>query len=272
MFNPMRDMKEWRLILDRTPQKGSWNMAADDYLFQSLGNETSTYLRFYQWERPTVSIGYSQKVTQIVDLDKCRSMGIALVRRITGGKLVLHHQEVTYSLCSSDSGLFTSKLMDSYRLISEALIRGLEKMGIKCRLAGNTPSSYARGLLPCFSHPAQNEIEIDGKKIIGSAQKRAGGRFIQHGSIPLKKDEELLKSISKLSREGFRMNMTSLSDTLGREVDFDWVVKHLQSGISEYFNIHLNLQLFSEEEKEAIRKIQAERYDNPAWTYGIRPD
>jgi lipoate-protein ligase A len=265
-------MKEWHLLLDKIPQKGSWNMAVDDYLFQSLGKEPTTYLRFYQWERPSASLGYSQKVAQIVDLDKCRAMGIDIVRRITGGKLVLHHQEVTYSISSSDSELFTSKLMDSYRLISEALMRGLEKMGIKSSLAASTPSSYARGLLPCFSHPAQNEIEIDGKKIIGSAQKRTGDKFIQHGSIPLKKDENLLKSISKLSREGFRMNMTSLSDTLGRDVDFDCVVKHLQSGISEYFNIHLNLQLFSEEEKEAIRKIQTERYDNPVWTYGIRPD
>jgi lipoate-protein ligase A len=265
-------MKEWHLLLDKIPQKGSWNMAVDDYLFQSLGKEPTTNLRFYQWERPTASLGYSQKASRIVDLDKCRAMGIDVVRRMTGGKLVLHHQEVTYSICSSDSELFTSKLTDSYRLISEALMRGLEKMGIKCSLATSTPSSYARGPLPCFSHPAQNEIEIDGKKIIGSAQKRTGDKFIQHGSIPLKKDEGLLKSISKLSREEFRMNMTSLSDTLGREIDFDWVVAHLQSGISEYFNIRLIPKSFTEEENKAIRKIQAERYDNPAWTHRIGPD
>jgi lipoate-protein ligase A len=268
----MRNMKEWRLVVDRAPQKGSWNMAADEYLFQSLGEDPVTSLRFYQWEEPTVSIGYSQKLNQLVDLDKCRSMGIALVRRITGGKLVLHHQEVTYSVCSSDSGLFTSKLMDSYRLISEALMRGLEKMGIPCSLAASTSTSYARGLLPCFSHPAQNEIEVNGKKIIGSAQKRTGSQFIQHGSIPLKKDESLLQSISKLNQEGFRMSWTSLSDTLGREVDFDWVVENLRSGISEYFNIRLNFQLFSEEEKKAIKEIQVKRYDNPAWTYRINTD
>jgi len=218
-------MKEWHLLLEKIPQRGSWNMAVDDYLFQSLGKEPTTYLRFYQWERPTISIGYSQNATR-----------------------------------------------DSYRLISEALMRGLEKMGIKCSLAASTPSSYARGLLPCFSHPAQNEIEIDGKKIIGSAQKRTGDKFIQHGSIPLKKGEGLLKFISKLNREAFRMNMTSLSDILEREVDFDWVVEHLQSGISEHFNIRLNPKSFSSPEKEAIKKIQAERYDNPAWTHRIEPD
>jgi lipoate-protein ligase A len=268
----MSDRKEWHLILDKVPQKGSWNMAVDDYLFQSLGQEPATYLRFYQWDRPTVSIGYSQKVTQIVDLEKCQAMGIDIVRRITGGKLVLHHEEVTYSICSSDRVLFTSKLMNSYRLISEALMRGLEEMGIKCSLAASTPSSYAKGLLPCFSLPARNEIETGGKKIIGSAQKRKGDRFIQHGSIPLKKDEKLLKSISKLSREGFRMNMTSLSDTIGKEIDFGWAVQHLQSGISRYFNIRLNLMSFSAEEKEAIRKIQKDKYENPDWSYRIRSD
>jgi len=261
-------MKEWQLILDETPNKGSWNMAVDDYFFQSLGEEPTTYLRFYQWERPTVSLGYSQKVSEVVDLDYCREMGIDIVRRITGGKMVLHNQEVTYSFCSSDSELFTQTLMDSYRLISEALIRGLEKMGVESSLAAATPSFYARGRLPCFSHPAQNEIEINGKKIIGSAQKRTGKKFIQHGSIPLEKDEELLKSISLLNQEEDTINMTSLYETLEREVDFDWVVNHLQSGISEYFNIRLIPKDFSEAEKEAIQKIQTERYDNPAWTYG----
>ncbi len=261
-------MREWQLILDKTPTKGSWNMAVDDFLFQSLGEEPTTYLRFYQWERPTVSLGYSQKISEVVDLDYCRKKGIDIVRRITGGKLVLHHQEVTYSICSSDSGLFTPTLMDSYRLISEALMRGLEKMGIECSLAVETPSFYTKGRLPCFSHPAQNEIEVNGKKIIGSAQKRKRKKFIQHGSVPLKKDEELLKSVSLLNQQEDTINMTSLSEILERRVDFDWVVNHLQSGISEYFNIRLIPKDFSDTDKEAIQNIQKERYDSPAWTYG----
>jgi lipoate-protein ligase A len=261
-------MKEWHLILDKAPNKGSWNMAVDDYLFQSLEEQPTTCLRFYQWESPTVSLGYSQKVSQVVDLDYCRKMGIDIVRRITGGKLVLHHQEVTYSICSSDSELFTPTLMDSYRLISEALMRGLEKMGVESSLAVATPFLYAKGRLPCFSNPAKNEIEIEGKKIIGSAQKRTGDKFIQHGSIPLEKDEELLKSISLLNQEEDSLNMTSLSETLEREVDFDWVVDHLQSGISEYFNISLIPKDFSDADKAAIQKIQTVQYDNPAWTYG----
>ena len=104
-------IKDWHLIIDRTPQKGSWNMAVDDYLFQSLGEEALTYLRFYQWDKPTVSIGRSQKAEKVVNLDFCRRNGIDIVRRITGGKLVLHHKEVTYTVCSSDTEIFSHQQM-----------------------------------------------------------------------------------------------------------------------------------------------------------------
>ena len=259
--------KEWQLILDKTPQKGSWNMAVDDYMFRSLGDEPSTYLRFYRWESPTVSIGYSQKVGEIVDLDFCRENGIDIVRRITGGKLVLHHQEVTYSICSSDTDIFSRKLMDSYRLISEALKRGLQEMGIESNLAKETSSSYSRGKLPCFSRPARDEIEREGKKIIGSAQKRTGKKFIQHGSIPLEKEEILLRSASLLDKKEENIRMTSLSEAIGKRVDFDWAVEHLISGITAYFAIRLDPKTFSNTEKDAIRKIQIERYENSDWTH-----
>lgn len=259
--------KNWYLIIEKTPQKGSWNMAVDEFMFQSLGEEAATYLRFYMWNKPTVSIGYSQKAAKVVNLDFCRKRGIDVVRRITGGKLVLHHKEVTYSVCSSDTDIFSQKLMDSYRLISEALNRGLLKMGIESHLAKNTPSKYIRRTLPCFSHPARDEIEMEGKKIIGSAQKRTGKKFLQHGSIPIEKEETLLKSVSLLDQKESVIKMTSLSEALDKIVDFDWAVDHFISGISEYFGVRFYSRVFSTTEKNAIRKIKKGRYDNPDWTY-----
>ncbi|MQY57067.1 hypothetical protein GH140_02605, partial [bacterium] len=136
---------EWKLILDKKPLPGSLNMAVDEFLFRSLSDEPQTYLRFYGWERPTASLGYSQYVRKVVDIEYCQKNGIDVVRRMTGGKLVLHHKEVTYSLCSSDCETFTSTLADSYRLISEALIRGFEKMGLSPCLADAPPDSYVKG-------------------------------------------------------------------------------------------------------------------------------
>ena len=260
--------KEWEVILDKKPLSGSLNMAVDDYLFQSLGDKPKTYLRFYRWEKPTVSLGYSQNIQKVVDVNSCQKLGIDIVRRMTGGKLVLHHKEVTYSLCSSDIKAFTSMLMDSYRIISQALMRGLEKMGLKPNLAETPPSSYKRGDLPCFSYPAQNEIEIKGKKIVGSAQKRAGSKFIQHGSIPLEEDEGLLESVTSLKGEKSEERKISLSEALGKKVSFDWAVEYLISGISDFFEIILIPKDFNAEEKEAILKIQKEQYENSEWTFG----
>ena len=261
--------KNWHLIIDRTPRKGSWNMAVDDFMFHSLGEEATTYLRFYRWENPTVSIGRSQTAEKVVNLDFCRQNGIEIVRRITGGKLVLHHKEVTYSVCSSDTEIFSLKLMDSYKLISEALNWGLQRMGIESHLAKETPSDYARGTMPCFAQPARDEIEMNGKKIIGSAQKRTGKKFIQHGSIPLEKQAEQLISVCRSGQKESIVRMTSLSEALGKNVDFDWVVEHFISGMSDYFSVRLTPRIFSTKELDAIQKIQKERYDNPDWTDGF---
>lgn len=242
-------------------------MAVDDFLFHSLGGLPQTFLRFYTWKRPTASLGYSQKADKVVDLNFCKQNKIDIVRRMTGGKLVLHHKEVTYSICSSDQRTFPAAVMDSYRLISEALIRGLEKMGLQARLADSPPAAYARGSLPCFSSAARHEIEIRGKKIVGSAQKRIGHRFIQHGSIPLEKEDELLKSVALL-RDGGGIRMISLSQALGRPVNFDWAVGYFLSGLAEYFGAGFELKTFSPQETESISSLEKGKYANPAWTFG----
>ncbi|MGB8952127.1 MAG: lipoate--protein ligase family protein [Candidatus Aminicenantales bacterium] len=260
-------MKMWHLLVDDIPLKGSLNMAIDEFLFNSLTDEPQTCVRFYRWERPTISIGYSQNVTQAVNLDFCRSHGIDVVRRITGGKLVLHHQEVTYSICSSDTGIFTQTLKDSYRLISLALMRGLEKMGLQPVLAAETPSDYVRKSLLCFSHPAQNEVEVGGKKIVGSAQKRMGSRFLQHGSIPMAYEKELLESVS-IQKKKEPVRITSLNESLGQKVDFTWAVRNLTDGISEYFGISFSPKVFNDREMGVIHRIQVEKYARTAWTFG----
>jgi lipoate-protein ligase A len=256
----------WRLIIDPAPLKGSLNMAVDEHLFRSAAREGRTYVRFYRWERPTVSLGYSQDVGKVLDLDFCRRNEIDVVRRITGGKLVLHHREVTYSVSSAEREVFSSNLTVSYRLISQALIRGLDHMGLDARLAGAAPSFYARGHMPCFSQAARDEIEVGGKKIVGSAQKRIGSHFLQHGSIPLEADEDLLRNVSLLKGKDDQVLMTSLSEALGRVVTFDWAVDHLAAGISEFFQGEFKAWSIPRRDMPLVREIQKTRYDNPAWT------
>jgi len=263
-------MKKWSLIVDKEPLSGSWNMAVDDYLFRSLGEKPQTTVRFYSWEKPTASLGYSQKAEKVLDVQFCQNHGIDVVRRITGGKMVLHFREVTYSICSSDSSVFTNKLSDSYRLISEALMKGLDKMGLNSVLAEEPPSSYLRGDLPCFSYASRNEVEVKKKKVIGSAQKRVGSTFIQHGSIPLEDDRDLLRKISYLERSEEDVRLISLSQALGKEMKFDGAVEYFTAGISEYFNVELVPRNFTEEEKGVVCQIQKDRYENADWTFGAK--
>ncbi len=260
-------MKEWDLIIDDTPLDGSWNMAVDEYLFQSLTEKPQTIVRFYAWKNPIVSLGYSQKVLEVADVEFCKKNGIDIVRRMTGGKLVLHHKEVTYSLASSDTEIFTATLADSYRIISEALMKGLDKMRLAPSLASPEPQKYVRGNLPCFSYPSRNEVEIGGKKIIGSAQKRVGTKFIQHGSIPLEEDDDLLTSISFLEGAGEEVRMISLTEALGRTMDFNQAVDLFVQGLREYFSVQLMRRTLGEDENEAVRQIQKDKYGNPAWTF-----
>lgn len=261
-------MSTWDLIIDREPGDGSWNMAVDEFLLQSLASDTSqTVLRFYAWKRPTVSVGYSQKAGEIVDVEFCTSNGIDIVRRITGGKLVLHYNEVTYSLVSADSEIFPPTVADSYKQVSEALMVGLREMGLNPNLAEMPPGEYARDHQLCFSYPSRNEIEIEGKKIIGSAQKRIGPKFIQHGLLPLKDNEKLLNFVSLSKEKAEKLRMISLSQALGKEVDFDWTVPILCVGISEYFGVNFEARTLTQEEERVILQIQKDRYANRDWTF-----
>lgn len=260
-------MKTWRLIVEPEPLAGARNMAVDERLFDLAASSGGTILRFYQWLRPTASLGYSQDAARVVDAAYCAAHGVDIVRRMTGGKLVLHHREVTYALASSDAGVFTANLRDSYRLISRALIRGLASLGLRARLAEATPPGYARGTMPCFAFAARDEIEIDGRKIVGSAQKRTGPLFLQHGSIPLEKDEALLAAVARPGEAPESPAMTTLSEALARPVDFDSAVGPLVQGFADEFGAAFERYELTASDRDAVRALEASKYGSADWTF-----
>lgn len=259
-------MKSWFLIVEPKPLPGARNMAVDEHLFRLAQTEPRTFLRFYQWGRPTASLGYSQDADKVIDLDFCRRNGVDVVRRMTGGKLVLHHREVTYAVASSDVGLFTETVRDSYRLISRALLTGLGLMGLAAQIAGFTPPSYARGTMPCFAYAARDEIEINGKKIVGSAQKRLGPAFLQHGSIPLEKDEALLAAVSRPGESEPGQGMTSLSEAVGRPLEFASAVPSLSRGFVDFFGVELVPFALAPEDEAAVAALLGSKYGADDWT------
>lgn len=260
-------MRKWRLIVDLEPQSGPRNMAIDEVLFNSLQDKGETILRFYTWKRPTVSLGYGQKVERVVDLEACCRLGIDLVRRPTGGKLVLHHHEVTYSVCSSDTEIFPPTVEGSYQLISQALLVGLKLLGLEAEMVTTTETGYARSSLPCFVHPARHEIVINGRKVIGSAQRRLGHRFLQHGSIPLSPHDDWLRQISRLHDLDLASRMISLGEALGQPIEPKEVIPFFIEGFKQFFKIDLVEQPLSLKELEQIELIEKYRYRQPLWTF-----
>lgn len=265
-------MRSWSLIIDREPLPGSWNMAVDERLFTLVsapGHPPRTFLRFYRWARPTASLGYSQDLDKVIDVASCRAHGVDIVRRITGGKLVLHDREVTYAVASSDAELFPPTVQESYRLVSRALIKGLERLGMRARLAAAAPPpEYSRGTMPCFAFPARDEIEVGGRKLVGSAQKRTGPAFLQHGSIPLETDDHRLAALAPSGPQPETgPGMTSLSEALGRPVSFDEAVQALIGGFVEVFAIALEPFALGPEDRRAVQELEARRYASEDWTF-----
>jgi lipoate-protein ligase A len=260
-----RNMRRWRLIVDLEPQSGARNMAIDEFLFNSL-KEKDTVLRFYTWRRPTASLGSGQKLEKVLNLEVCQRLGVDIVRRPTGGKLVLHHREITYSLCSSDTEIFPATLDGSYRLISEALLAGLKLMGLRAEMAALTDATYARSTLPCFARPARHEIVIDGRKIIGSAQRRLGHRFLQHGSIPLSPQGELLQQIVPAPDPNLSLRMISLEEALGRKIEPREAISFFLEGFKRFFNLDWEEKPLTPAELKEVELLEKYRYNHPFWT------
>ena len=158
-------------------------MAVDEALLSAPPDPDSYTLRLYRWHRPTVSLGYAQPWLQ--GFDRARAADVALVRRPTGGRAVLHADELTYAVAGpADPDTVGTGILSCYRTIATGLAAGVRELGGDVRLArGARGDSSGSGA--CFSARSRYELTFGGRKLAGSAQRRQGGRFLQHGSLPL---------------------------------------------------------------------------------------
>src|SRR5213594_3743213 len=148
----------WELIIDGALE-GATNMAVDAALLDEVENSSTarTIVRFYGWSRPTISLGRNQNIEKAVDVDYCRANNIAIVHRPTGGRAVLHDDELTYAVISNDSNCFGNTIYGNYKRVSEALCLGYQRLGIPAVLAPDTRKaapSIEDGDPPCFFSPS----------------------------------------------------------------------------------------------------------------------
>ena len=210
----------WRLIED-IPRSGSFNMAADQVLLESYAQNSHPVFRIYEWAGATLSLGRNEKLDNRLDLDVCESLGIPVIRRTTGGKAVLHGFDLTYSLVGGVlDKQFNGGVLDNYRFLAKGFYAFFEELGLKPELKEQRPQKKKPDPHVCFADASAYEILVEGRKIIGSAQRiknlRSAGSsssrvFLQHGSIPLKDSVSLIAEIFPyVNEDKLRQEMHSL--------------------------------------------------------------
>ena len=280
----------WRLLV-HTDMPGDFHMALDEVLLESVIAGGAPVVRLYTWQPATLSIGVNQAVGEI-DREEIERRGFGLVRRLTGGRAVLHQHELTYSVIARENDPRVSGgVIESYRKISAALVEGLRLLGLDVGLAEPNKALYramaasrrqteaddslesSNGAV-CFDVASAYEITAGGKKLVGSAQARRGGVILQHGSILLDIDWDAWVSVFAYASDAGKeraytklpTRMTSLRHELRRVVYFEEVMAALARSFPEALGIGLTTAQLSVEEDAATHRLIREKYGADAWT------
>lgn len=242
-------MKNWRLVKDG-PGDGRLNMAIDRAILTACDRgQAPATLRLYGWDKPTLSIGYSQNELKDVDQGQCERRNIPVVRRFTGGRALLHQYEFTYSFIAPiPHPGFPGSLTGDFCAVSKAVLLSLEKAGVdKPEMVGKekrTPGADRKRSPACFSTSNHWEIGVKGKKLVGSAQRRLNKAFLQHGSILLGKDPELANNLLRYPSEpeknrGLKTlisNTLTLSEVLPFKLEWEKLSQCFEDGFQETFH------------------------------------
>jgi lipoate-protein ligase A len=201
---------------------------------------------------------------------------VDFVRRPTGGRAILHADELTYSIVLSQDDLrVAGGVVESYRRLSLGLIAGLKSLGINAIQAEEKPLLAPCGkTLACFHAQSAYEIAVDGKKLIGSAQVRKRGCVLQHGALPLMGDVARILDFLKVPegkleelRKELRGRATSLELALGRSVAFDDVARTLADGFAKALNLLLVPGVLSEHELALAEELRRGKYATKEWNF-----
>lgn len=269
----------WRLIIDHEPRSGAANMALDQAIAMACAaGESPPTLRFYRWLPPAVSLGRHQPIAEI-DTAAVADHGYELVRRTTGGRAILHIDELTYSVAApATEPRVAGGVMDAYLRLSNALVAGLRQVGVAADKAAGDVRAGPDVSAACFEVPSAYEITVQGRKLMGSAQSRRAKYVLQHGSLPLRGDITRLIDVLQLSAEErthLRSQLAEYACTLATAlgvadndsaVQFEQVAQAMVQGFAT--TLHLSFQRSSPTPSElrTTAKLIREQYANADWT------
>jgi lipoyl(octanoyl) transferase len=257
-------------LLVTAPLDGAANMALDEALLLSrLAGEGPPTLRFFSWDPPTLSLGYGQPLDGRVDLAAAAQLGLGVVRRPTGGSAILHEGpdlELTYSVTAA-AGDFegADDLLATYQWIGRALEAGLNALGAPVAMVSVQPSDPRSMPAFCFARTGSYELEAGGRKVVGSAQRRQGAGFLQHGAVMLGADPARLARVFPSSRDPLA-GMTTLEAVLGRRPSFDETQASLAEGFRRVHGVTLEPGGLAEGEVARMETLTRDKYGTAEWT------
>ena len=264
----------WRL-LNTGAQDGPTNMAIDEAILEAIAaGESQPTLRFYGWQPACLSLSFAQPWDD-ADLDRCAQLGWDVVRRPTGGRAILHIDELTYSVCAPESNpRVHGGVLESYQRLSEALLAGLRLMGLDPAKAKPYYEDRGEPGPACFDGPSNYEITIGQRKLVGSAQMRRKGVVLQHGTLPLHGDITRIAQGLAVDMPGQRLAIvnrlqyraTTLEASLARQVAFDEAAELLRQGFATALNLTLETGTLTPAETNRAAALRAEKYANESWT------
>ena len=268
-------MDIWRLLIT-PPAHGAWNMAVDESILEAVGTGTSLpTLRLYAWEPACLWLGYAQPLTD-VNIPRLKARGWEVVRRPTGGRAVLHTDELTYSVIAPlNEPRVAGTVLESYRRLAQALVQALTLLSLPVQINENASAPHASAPNPiCFEVPSTYEITIAGKKLVGSAQARRKEGVLQHGSLPLVGDLTRIIQVLDFPDEAARAHAavrllsqaTTVETALASKVTWDEAARAYIAAFKTVLALDLQPGSLSADEIRRADELVRVKYDHPAFT------
>ena len=264
----------WRLLIT-PPARGAWNMAVDESILEHIGRgESIPTLRLYAWQPPCLSLGHAQPFAD-VDTNRLNARGWDVVRRPTGGRAILHTDELTYSVIApNDEPRVAGSILESYNRLAGALLQAVKSLGLPVEIKEDLSVGHGAPNPVCFEVPSAYEITVNGKKLIGSAQARRKEGVLQHGSLPLTGDlariTEALVFADEPARQDAAQRLlacaTTVESILGREVLWNEAAQAFVRAFEATLNLKLEEQPLSKSERERTDELVREKYAHQDWT------
>jgi len=272
-------MNTWRLLI--TPAEraasGVWNMAVDESILEHTQAERAASLptlRLYAWDPACLSLGHAQPFAD-VDTARLNERGWEVVRRPTGGRAILHTDELTYSVTgNTQESLLAGGVLESYNRIAQALLLAVKNLGLPVEMKAGKTSEQTTPNPICFEVPSTYEITVAGKKLIGSAQARKKQGVLQHGSLPLTGDLTRICQVLVFENEAARQHAserllaraTTVEAALGRAVSWEAAAQAFIQAFESRLGLRFEKGDLSESEFRRAEELAREKYAHASWT------